>query len=47
MGASRRPGERGVGLQAGIEKVTFLGMAKPSALYDEDFVLWTEEQADA
>jgi hypothetical protein len=47
MGARRRPGERGVGLKAGIERAIILGMAKLSALYDEDFVLWTEEQAAA
>jgi hypothetical protein len=34
-------------LQAGNEGAINLGIAKPSAIYDEDFLLWTEEQAAA
>jgi hypothetical protein len=52
MGGTRCLGERGLGLRAIIGAPIILveggeDMAKLNALYDEDFVLWTEEQAAA
>ena len=52
MGAAWRSKERFGGLRAKIRKAIILvegneDMAKLNALYDQDFVRWTEEQAAA